>query len=379
MNPIRIFISGDFAPRLRVSEMIKMGEYGKLFGNILPYIKNSDYAITNLELPLTDKTAPLVKTGPNLIAPSKTVDVLKFAGFDMVTLANNHMLDQGAQGIDATICALDKIGIAHIGAGKDLGEAQRFKVVTINDTKIAFLNCCENEWSTTTGESYGCNPLNEVALYYQISEAKQSADYVILIIHGGHETFEYPSPRMVKLYRWFVDIGVDAVVGHHTHCYSGRELYKGKPIIYSLGNFIFDHPIWRDNFWTHGTACILTIDRNGISLEMIPFYQCGKEVGVILYSDEEKATFDIEDISKTRLIKNPDKLAQKYSDFLEKQQKLFNAYVEPFSNLAVRILQRLHIMPMLLRPSKRMLLLNLIRCEAHRDILIDLLDRTRKK
>jgi poly-gamma-glutamate synthesis protein (capsule biosynthesis protein) len=67
-----------------------------------------------------------------------------------------------------------------------------------------------------------------------------NSNYTILIVHGGHETFEYPRPRMKKLYRYFIDVGVDVVIGHHTHCFSGHEIYKGKPIFYSLGNFVFD-------------------------------------------------------------------------------------------------------------------------------------------
>ena len=101
-------------------------------------------------------------------------------------------------------------------------------------------------------------------------EAKANADFLILIIHGGHETYELPSPRMKKLYRWFIDLGVDAVIGHHTHCYSGSEVYKNKPIVYSLGNFIFDSKI-RDASWNYGVFAVLSLSADRVIIELVPF------------------------------------------------------------------------------------------------------------
>ena len=145
------------------------------------------------------------------------------------------------------------------------------KFVILKKSKtIAFINCCENEWSTTFGVKPGCNPLNEVNIYYQIQEAKADADFVILIIHGGHVTYELPSLRINKLYRWFIDLGVDAVISHHTHCYSGSEVYNNKPIVYSIGNFIFDSKI-RDASWIYGDFAVLSLSADRVKIELLPF------------------------------------------------------------------------------------------------------------
>ena len=86
------------------------------------------------------------------------------------------------------------------------------------------------------------NPLLPIQQFYKIQEAKENADYVLVIVHGGIEHYQLPTSRMIETYRFFIDAGADAVVNHHQHCYSGYERYKSKPIIYGLGNLLFDNP-----------------------------------------------------------------------------------------------------------------------------------------
>ena len=104
---------------------------------------------------------------------------------------------------------------------------------------IFIFNFCENEWSIAESDNPGANPMDIIDNANQIKYARELADYVIVIVHGGHEYYNLPSPRMQKQYRFYADQGADIVVGHHTHCISGNEVYKGVPIYYSLGNFIF--------------------------------------------------------------------------------------------------------------------------------------------
>lgn len=376
MESIKIFISGDFAPRLRVRDCILRGDYKLLYNDMLEIIRQSDYAITNLESPLTNTVTPIRKTGPNLIAPTKSVEALKYVPFNLVTLANNHAMDQGKQGLETTIDLLKKNNIDYVGAGLNEEEIQEPKYLNIKGKTIAIINCCENEWSTTLEEGAGCNPLNEIAIYYQIDKAKRHSDYCLLIIHGGHEMYELPSPRMVKLYRWFIDLGVDAVIGHHTHCYGGREVYRGKNIIYSLGNFVFDHPYWKSGPWTEACACVLDITDNGIDAQMIPFRQCNDKVGIQLLKSDELQYFIAMDSEKTDLIIDNERLVQEYSKYLHDKANLFEAYIEPISGKWVLALKKFHVIKSFLSSKKRLLLLNLIRCESHRDVLMNQLKNT---
>ncbi len=371
---IKIFISGDFAPRLRVNEVITQESYSLLFNDMLPIIQGSDIAITNLESPLIETGQPIAKTGPNLKAPLKSIEALVFARFDMVTLANNHMMDYGQEGLFSTIKACEEHKIIHVGAGSNLDEAKRIQYFEMKGKRIAFINCCENEWSTTRGDRPGCNPLDEVGLFYQIKEAKEKSDYVILIIHGGHETFEYPSPRMKKLYRWFVDLGVDAVIGHHTHCFSGYEFYKDKPIVYSLGNFVFDSNK-RNSSWNIGVAAIVAITDSKVDLKLYPFHQCDNEVGVHLFNEAETKAWLEKEQEKTTCIQDDERLRQIFDVFVTKQERLYRGYLEPNKSSILLAAKNRGVLPYVIRESKQLLYWNIIRAEAHRDILIELLSR----
>lgn len=371
---IRIFFSGDFAPTLRVNDVIKQGDYSALFNDMLPIIKESDIAITNLESPLIEEGKPIAKTGPNLKSPVKSIEALKFAGFDMVTLANNHMMDFGKDGLSSTMQVCEKNNIRHIGAGLNNDEAKKIEYYEIKQKRIAFINCCENEWSTTHGDYPGCNPLNEVALFYQIQDAKANADYVILIIHGGHETYEYPSPRMKKLYRWLVDLGVDAVIGHHTHCFSGYELYKNKPIVYSLGNFIFDSKS-RKSSWNKGAAATLVITGNDIKLQLHPFNQCDDEVGAHLLTEEETKVWLEKEHAKTQQIQDDAFLEHKFEEFVFQLERLYRSYLEPNKSAWILAAKNRGLLPRAIKGHKRLLFWNIIRAEAHRDILLELLSK----
>lgn len=374
MEEIKIFISGDFAPRHRASEVIRNKDFSLLFGDVLPYIKQADISITNLESPLIDEGNPIPKTGPNLKSPTDSIEALKYAGFDMVTLANNHMMDFGVEGLNSTISICKKNGIRCIGAGPNITEASKVCYIDKKGKTIAFINCCENEWSTTDGDKPGCNPLNEVNIYYQIQEAKANADYVILIIHGGHETYELPSPRMKKLYRWFIDLGVDAVIGHHTHCYSGSEIYKGKPIVYSLGNFIFDSNI-RDASWNYGAFAILSLSDDEIKVELCPFEQCNKKVGVFLLSTNDTDVWRKTNAEKTKLINDDILLSDEFDAFCKNNERQYRSYLEPNRNKYILAAKNRGLIKRTVRGGKALLYLNIIRAEAHRDILINLLSK----
>ena len=374
-DTINIFISGDFAPINRVNDLIQSEEYQLIYNDILPVIKCADIAITNLEVPLIEDGTPIKKTGPNLKAPVKSVEALKFAGFGLVTLANNHIMDYGWEGLKSTMEVCKKHEIDFIGAGENLTEAQNIKYIKTKGSVVAFINAAENEWSTTQGGEPGANPLNEISQFYQIEEAKENSDFVIVIVHGGHETYGLPSPRMKKLYRFFVDLGVDAVVGHHTHCFSGHEVYRGKPIFYSLGNFVFDSEKFRNNSdWNKGCAVVLKLKKNVADFDLIPFYQCNEKAGVSLFNEDDKITFLKDAESKTIIIQHDTLLAENFKKFVHRQSRMYLSFLEPIKNKYILAAMNRGILARLINSKQKRLLLNLIKAEAHRDILLNLLN-----
>lgn len=373
----KILITGDFCPINRIAGLVDKSNYADIFCDFLPIIKDADISVTNLECALIENGTKIEKSGPNLKASKKSIEALTYAGFDIVTLANNHIMDYGDEGLVSTLDSCKKAKIDVVGAGTSLSEAKKpfFKVV--NNIKIAFVNFCENEWSTTTGEHLGANPLNPIANFNQIKEAKLNADYVFVIVHGGHEHYQLPSPRMTETYRFFIDSGADSVIGHHSHCISGYEIYNGKPIFYSLGNFVFDWPKKRKSLWNEGYAVQFTIDNNGINFTIHPYTQ-GEEnqnLGVKLMKDSKKKNFMSEIALLNDKISKPKLIDAEFNKYVYKLQQQYYSYLQPYSNRYLVALFNRKLLPSFISKSKKRLLLNVIRCEAHKDVLVKILNK----
>ncbi|MDR8390248.1 CapA family protein [Aliifodinibius sp. S!AR15-10] len=375
-DEIKILITGDtHLGGGRVKQLALDNNVDQLFGDFLPLIRNADLSITNLESPCVDNGRPILKTGPNLKSPAASLNVLKSAGFDLVTLANNHIMDYGLEGLSSTIKGCSKYSIKSVGAGTDIEKASHTFYYVNRGIRVAIINIAENEFGTTNGDKPGAHPLNTIQNYYTIQQANNKADRVIVIIHGGHEYYPLPSPRMRETYRYFIDIGADIVVGHHPHCYSGFEVYKKAPIFYSLGNFLFDkNGSEKDMGWNTGFMLELTINKSQISFEIHPYIQNYHEAGLNKLGETDKAEFE-QNISRlSEIIIDKAKLEDRFDVFCKKSQKIYSSYVEPHSNKWIHALRNRNYLPSFLSKKKKILLLNLTRCEAHRDVLIKLLD-----
>jgi poly-gamma-glutamate synthesis protein (capsule biosynthesis protein) len=340
-------------------------------------VRIADIAITNLEAPLLKNGKAIKKTGPAIKASPETIYALKYAGFNLLTLANNHIMDYGELGLRSTLDLCQANGISTVGAGINYEKASETFYIEIKGIKISILNFAENEWSTTNGSSPGAHPLNPLANFYKIREAKEKSDFVIVIIHGGHELYTLPSPRMKLTYRFFADAGADAIFGHHPHCFSGYELYKNSLIFYSLGNFLFEPFSPVPKCWYHGLAIMLKISKvSNVNFDLIPYSQSYPSTGIHLIHDKINFLKELEKINSTI---NDDFLLQREFEFFveNKLSKLYKNYLEPMNSIIFRLLKKMGIKKTLLSAEKKRLYLNLIRCESHRDVIIHLLDHDR--
>ncbi|MDR2951255.1 MAG: CapA family protein [Prevotella sp.] len=370
----KILITGDFCPNGRIVDLINKEYYSKIFNNFLPLLNAHDLNITNLECPLYSGQTPILKSGPNLKSEPKSIELLKFGNFHLVTLANNHIMDHGADGLSSTLDICNNNNIFTVGAGINFEETQKVFYQTINCIKIAIVNFAENEFSTSDGYQPGANPLNPVQNYYSINSARNNADFVLVIIHGGHEYYQLPSPRMQQHYRFFIDAGADAIIGHHTHCYSGYELYKSKPIFYSLGNFLFDNKNHIDDMWNYGFAVSLEFSSNGkFNFNLHPYVQSGIIPGIFLLNKNKLEEFKEKINNLNHQIASPDILQNEFLKLIKKRERAYMSYIEPIGNRYMLALQDSGLLPFLYSKKKRRTLLNIIRCESHRDILIKLL------
>lgn len=367
---IKILIGGDYCPHGRVSELIESENSDDIFKEIIPLTKNSDYSIINFECPVvTGKSKPIIKYGPNLSTSPKAIKAIKNAGFNMVTLANNHFFDYGLEGVKETLETCSNFGIATVGGGENLGKAIKIEYITIKDKVVAFINCCEHEFSIATETEGGSNPLNPITNYYQILEARKKADYIIVIVHGGHEYYQLPSPRMKETYRFFINAGADAVINHHQHCYSGYEIYNEKPIFYGLGNFCFDWEGKRDSIWNEGYLVELKLDESSISYHLHPYIQGNDDAGIVMMNDEKSNKFENNIQRLNSIIKDHSLLKKAAEEYSLVEGKKMCSILEPYTNRYLYALLRRNIIPSLITKKKLLAIRNIIECEAHNDKL----------
>lgn len=368
---INILIAGDFCPHKRVEKLVLDNKLAKIFNDFMPHLQQNNLNVLNLECPLTNNGTPIKKTGPNLKAGKECVGVLKYGGFRLVALANNHIMDQGTEGFNETIDSLTKNNIAYVGAGKNLEDASRIFYFEEKGVKIAFLNFCENEYSIAEKDKPGALPLCPVQNYYKIDEARKNADFVVVIIHGGHEGYSLPSPRMVETYRFFIDIGANIVVNHHSHCFSGFETYQNGTIFYGLGNFIFDREDEKYSDWNFGFVVKLALEKRKTSFQIIPYKQCGVEPGLLLLNEYEKQSFNNALEKLNNIIANPVLLDKEWHSFVRKNSNAYILNYECGSSRLFKALRYRRLLPCMISENKKMKMLNLIRCESHRDLIIE--------
>ncbi len=370
---IKILIAGDFCPKDRVASRIGTPTSGEILHDMEPIIKSCDLAIVNLECPLvTSETQPIVKEGPSLKSIPDAANLLKDSGFSLATMANNHILDYGEVGLTDTINALKKADISRVGAGINSEDAKRVYYFRKNSKTIAIINCCEHEFSIATDNSAGANPLNPVQQWYDINEAKRHADYVIVIVHGGHEHYSLPSPRMQETYRFFIDAGADAVINHHQHCYSGYEVYNGRPIFYGLGNFCFDWEGKRDSKWNYGYMVELHFDTT-IRFTLYPYEQCNKTPDIRLLNFKEKKQIEQNIQALNAIIKSPSQLQAEHNKWIRQDERNWLISIFGARNRYIQALMRHGYLPFGKNQNKIKALLNKVTCESHRDKLIQVL------
>lgn len=377
---MKITIGGDVFLGRRVETKAINSPEALFSKEIYNEIKGSDFSMINLESPLTYKSDEhkILKTGPNLKANPKTVNTLKYLDVDLVTLANNHIFDYGQQGLDDTISICKENNINTIGAGKNLKQAKKIFYKKHEDAIVAIINIAENEWGNASSMKGGANPLDLIDNTLDIIDAKKKADFVFVIVHGGHEFYKYPSPRMKKLYRYFAELGADLVVGHHTHCYSGYEIFNEVPIYYSLGNFLFDSdtdfPGWYEGFLLN----VNVVKGEKIKTELLPYWQCNDEnTSVNLLSEIE--VFN-EDIKRINNVISDDKLLDvEYEKFIRKNENTVLSFFSNdnlFSFWKMRgLIRKMNLSRKFLRKKQLKSILNYVRCESHRDITFSVLEK----
>lgn len=226
-EPITLMAVGDVMLARSVgTRMIKYQDWRWPFGEVAAGLDRADLVFGNLESPFGYECQP-TDEGMRFCADSRAVGGLTYAGFDILSLANNHMYDQGKTALLDSQTLLNQHGIA--GA-----LPYEIAIVEAQNQKLAFIALDDT-----------LSPVLMPQVIAAIQQAHNQADQVIISLHWGIEYTHQPSPRQVELSHLLIDAGADLIIGHHPHWRQPPELYRQKWIIYSLGNFVFDQ-MWSE-------------------------------------------------------------------------------------------------------------------------------------
>jgi poly-gamma-glutamate capsule biosynthesis protein CapA/YwtB (metallophosphatase superfamily) len=240
-----LFLGDIIQGRTVHTRMVAHNDFQLPFRAVAPFTTTADLTLADNECDYSDTIPNPVDRDPqtfSFITKTAAVDGLKLAGIRAVSLANNHSMNTGRQGLLDTIGALDARGILHTGAGKDLATAREPVILTVKGVRIAMLgyNGVSANYDGATDRSAGTVPLDMDILTEDMAKAKARADVVIPFFHWSIEYTSVPTAEQVTFAHAAIDLGAAVVIGSHPHWVQATEIYRGKQIIYSLGNFVFD-------------------------------------------------------------------------------------------------------------------------------------------
>lgn len=287
MKSVSVFFAGDFCSKPSTSKITVSEELKTL-------INKCDLKLVNFEVPLRPEVTLPPQERERFFQNDDVPDFLRELGFNLFSMANNHTFDWGEEGFNKT---KDALGDDAFGAGT-YDEAYKIKVVETNGLKIGFMALTFAAYTgvfddVLSHEGLGCAYINDLRVNHDIIEVKKKVDYLFILPHDGIEYIDIPLPETIARYRDFIDYGADGVIGTHPHCPQGWEEYKGKPIFYSLGNFLFNskegynYRAWNRPHWYEGMCVIMDISDKKINFNIINTRNVDN-VSLLLDSSQER-------------------------------------------------------------------------------------------
>lgn len=382
---IHILIGADICPTTCNYSEFEEGNAIALVGSELKAaLDSADYRIFNLEGPLTDDYVPIKKAGPNLIIPTKCINGIKNLPVDFLTLANNHILDQGEQGLDSTTRILNEAGINHSGTGKNLSEAAKPFIAEVSGKngekiKLGIYCCAEHEFTIANENKAGANPYDAFYSFDAVQNLKETCDFVMVLYHGGREYYRWPSPCLQKTFRRFAERGADLVIAQHTHCIGCRENYKGAELVYGQGNFLFIDG--HDEFLDSGVLVSLGLERTdgriNVHIRYIPIVVKENVIRIAGGAEKDSILHDFE--RRSNDILQPGYVEEHYKEYVRTQIAHYittahghrTFFQKVVGKLERSLLHKDNSVKRFYKTDREKLgLLNFIECEPHREILI---------
>ena len=368
---MNILIGADIVPTKTNEDFFIKSDKSLIGDELYSILETADYRIFNLEVPLVGSQKPIKKNGPNLIAKPETINGYSMIKTDLLTLANNHILDQDEQGLASTIEILNANNIKHVGAGKNLEEASKPFVLNIDNKKVGVYACCEHEFSIASNCRPGANPFDPFESLDHVFSLKKVCDFVIVLYHGGKEHYRYPSPCLQKTCRKLIDKGADLVVCQHSHCVGCEENYRNGKIVYGQGNFIFD--LMNNDFWQTG---LLIKIGDEFKIDYIPIVKNGQFVRLADIATSKSILDAFYQRSKS--IMDEGFVYSKYREFALKNVGNYLVSIQGRRTFFGKAMNKLtsgayyrHKTKSIYNLEKLTEVENIINCEAHRELFLE--------
>lgn len=379
---LKLYIGADFVPTDINRVLFETGNIEALVGKeLLGLFKQSDLNVFNLEVPLTDASTPIDKFGNNLKSPTKTIYGYKALEPIFLTLANNHSLDHGVEGLTTALELLKKHDIKNAGAGANVKEAKKPFIFEKDGIRIGFYLCAEHEFTVASCHTMGANPFDVLESFDDVEALKKTCDYVIVLYHGGKEFYRYPSPMLQRYCRKFVDKGADLVVCQHSHCIGSREDYGKGTIIYGQGNFIFNSEFYIQHKEFVKDSLLINVEATKDSFIVSEVPIRSTELGTRLATESEADETLTAYKQRSEHIRDAHFVVQAYKDFADTHVK---RYLREFigRSFTIRVINALFgrkLMQLLLGKTSYLAIQNYLECEAHHELFLRGIKNINKK
>ncbi len=276
-DEITIVAAGDTMLGSWVEQVIADSGYDYPFRHLKSFLSDADIFFTNLEAPFGTSGEPFQKKFTFRVNPD-LIKVLNAGKINLVSLANNHVMDYGQSGLQETITSLKENHIRYAGAGMNVRQARQPAILQLHGARIGFLAYSltfpEAFWATDSSAGT-CFPYEEY-VFRDVAELKKKCDLVLVSCHWGQELRREPKAYQIHFAHQLIDKGADIVLGHHPHVIQGMEIYNGKLVAYSLGNFIFGS--YSENA-TESVLLKIRWKRKGVmKIQILPISVYNKEV-----------------------------------------------------------------------------------------------------
>lgn len=339
--------------------------------SLLMLLKDGDINIVNFEAPIKNSNSKkILKSGPNLSQSKESAIFLEQNGFNLVSLANNHVMDYGEEALKNTMACFKKA--TTIGAGT-WEEAYKIKSFEVEHKRFGFLALTQHEFGVLAektgnehciGSAWMLHPMVDEL----ILKGKKENDYLFILPHAGIENQYQPLPELRTLYKHWINMGADGVIASHPHTPQGWETYNGKPIVYSLGNFCFkNHSAKLPPYWFYGLIANIEINEEKIDLDIHGLHY-DINTGLISVTKEDSFCSHLSTINKV-LQDEPQYLkdVERYcKELMPVYDRAFaeSGYAKYDSKKYIKLLLKKMFWQQ--RPTNMMHLMNNLRCEVHR-------------